>query len=207
MPTKLKISQVNPIPASKDTPALTGTPTAPTPSTSDDSTKIATTAYVKSNLSSYLPLSGGTSNLITGDLYSGKTTDWFRIQGGSSNNSGARLALGAATLSGSNAGTFYLIAATSSSDTNQLIGTPSGSLTWSGPTPEMGTNSSQLATTAYVYQNAARVLMSNTTIYVATTAAGTKDGSKLEGSVLVGSPDLSIVLGDPFSNTPDEVDW
>lgn len=30
---------------------------------------------------------------------------------------------------------------------------------------------------------------------------------KLEGSVLVGSPDLSIVLGDPFSNTPDEVDW
>lgn len=30
---------------------------------------------------------------------------------------------------------------------------------------------------------------------------------KLEGSVLVGSPDLTIAIGDPFSNTPDEVDW
>ena len=183
MPTKLKISQVNPIPAFKDTPALTGTPTAPTPATSDNSTQIATTAYVKSNLSSYLPLSGGTSNLITGDLYSGKTTDWFRIQGGSSNNSGARLALGAATLSGSNAGTFYLTAATSSSDTNQLIGTPSGSLTWSGATPSMGTNNNQLATTAYVYQNAARVLTANTTIYVSTTAAGTGDGSSVANAM------------------------
>lgn len=33
--------------ATKDSPALTGTPTAPTPSTADNTTKIATTAYVK----------------------------------------------------------------------------------------------------------------------------------------------------------------
>ena len=38
-----------------NSPAFTGTPTSPTPSSSDDSTKIATTAYVKSNLSSYAP--------------------------------------------------------------------------------------------------------------------------------------------------------
>lgn len=39
---------------------------APTPATSDNSTNIATTAYVKSNLNSYLPLSGGT---LTGNIY------------------------------------------------------------------------------------------------------------------------------------------
>ena len=37
-------------------PALTGTPTAPSPPTSDTSTKIATTEYVKSNLGSYAAL-------------------------------------------------------------------------------------------------------------------------------------------------------
>ena len=76
MPTKLKLSQVNPTPASASNSTLTGTPTAPTPSTNDDSTKIATTAYVKDNLdnysttstiqSTYLPISGGA---ITGPLY------------------------------------------------------------------------------------------------------------------------------------------
>ena len=38
---------------------------APTPNTSDNSTQIATTAYVKSNLDNYLPLTGGT---ISGTL-------------------------------------------------------------------------------------------------------------------------------------------
>jgi hypothetical protein len=37
-------------------PALAGTPTAPTASTATNSTQIATTAYVKSNLTSYAPL-------------------------------------------------------------------------------------------------------------------------------------------------------
>ena len=40
-------------------PAFTGTPTAPTPSNGDNTTKIATTAFVRNN---YLPLSGGTLN-------------------------------------------------------------------------------------------------------------------------------------------------
>ncbi len=39
--------------AKLDSPALTGTPTAPTQSSSDDSTKLATTAFVKTALSSY----------------------------------------------------------------------------------------------------------------------------------------------------------
>jgi len=65
--------------AALNSPALTGSPTAPTPSTSDSSTKIATTAFVKnqnyatisdlaslqSSLSGYLTLGGGT---ISGNL-------------------------------------------------------------------------------------------------------------------------------------------
>lgn len=39
--------------APKNSPALTGTPTAPTPTAGDDSTKIATTAYVQNELSAY----------------------------------------------------------------------------------------------------------------------------------------------------------
>jgi len=40
--------------APKASPALTGTPTAPTPTTTDNSTTIATTAYVQSNLNNLL---------------------------------------------------------------------------------------------------------------------------------------------------------
>lgn len=41
-------------------PALTGTPTAPTPGTSDNTTTVATTAYVKANLTSYATLASPT---------------------------------------------------------------------------------------------------------------------------------------------------
>lgn len=40
-------------------PALSGTPTAPTPTTGDDSGKIATTAFVAATAEKYLPLDGG----------------------------------------------------------------------------------------------------------------------------------------------------
>src|SRR5262252_4479611 len=46
-------------------PVFTGDPQAPTPATADNDTSIATTAYVKANLGSYLPLTGGT---LTGTL-------------------------------------------------------------------------------------------------------------------------------------------
>ena len=46
--------------APKDSPQFTTTATAPTPATADNSTKIATTAHVKSNLSSYAVLNGPT---------------------------------------------------------------------------------------------------------------------------------------------------
>ena len=50
-------------------PALTGTPTAPTPNTTDNSTKVATTAYVKNNLGNYAPITSpslkGTPTSVT----------------------------------------------------------------------------------------------------------------------------------------------
>lgn len=52
-----------------------------------------------------------------------------------------------------------------------LTGTPTS------PTAALGTNSTQIATTAFVYQNAARILNADTTIYVAQAKAGTGDGS------------------------------
>lgn len=49
--------------ATKDSPALTGTPTAPTPTTADSTTKIATTAFVKAQ--GYL--AGNQTITVTGD--------------------------------------------------------------------------------------------------------------------------------------------
>lgn len=46
-------------------PAFTGNPTAPTQDKTDDSTKLATTAYVKAVVADYLELTGGS---VTGDV-------------------------------------------------------------------------------------------------------------------------------------------
>ena len=46
-------------------PALTGTPTAPTAAADTNTTQIATTAYVQTEVADYLPLAGGT---MTGDI-------------------------------------------------------------------------------------------------------------------------------------------
>lgn len=54
-----------------DSPAFTGTPTAPTPAVGDDSTKIATTEFVNDKADNYLPLNGGT---LTGNVY---TTPYY----------------------------------------------------------------------------------------------------------------------------------
>jgi|SRR5215471_7373159 len=61
-----------------NSPTFTGTPQAPTPVTSDNSTSIATTAYVKANLASYAPLASpaltGTPSAPTVSPQSDSTT-------------------------------------------------------------------------------------------------------------------------------------
>lgn len=58
-----------------------------------------------------------------------------------------------------------------------IAGTKTFSTNPIGVTAALGNNSTQLATTAFVYQNAARILNADTTIYVAQTAAGNGSGS------------------------------
>jgi len=82
---KKYVDSVYALKANINSPALTGTPTSTTPSTADNSTKIATTAYVQSNLSTALLFK---YDLTTQDLNTTTTTGWYS-QG---NNSNATLA-------------------------------------------------------------------------------------------------------------------
>lgn len=59
--------------APKDSPALTGTPTAPTPAASDNSTKIATTAYVKS----VLPSDIQPNDILITAMQNSLTDEWY----------------------------------------------------------------------------------------------------------------------------------
>ena len=67
---------------------------------------------------------------MTGDLYNGKNNDFLRIQGGTSNNPGSRLALSGPNHS-SMPGEFWLVAK-DGNQTKELVGKPNGTLTWSG---------------------------------------------------------------------------
>ena len=165
MPTKLKLSQVNPIPASANNSALTGTPTAPTQATNDDSTKIATTAYVKDNLDNYLPLSGGE---LTGDLLF-KDSNITRgtvpealsafhcLDFRDSNNRRIGL-IGSAYLTDKSSNVvidaYNTTVASGTSIGSIGIGCDSsGNVYTSAPTPATSDNSTQIATTAYVKSN------------------------------------------------------
>lgn len=86
-------------------PALTGTPTAPTPSSGDNSTKIATTAYVDTAVAA---VSGGGSTILTG------TTDpWASGTPATVANAQSKVALGlsATTTSNVTAGNLLVVAA------------------------------------------------------------------------------------------------
>jgi hypothetical protein len=56
-----------------NSPAFTGTPTAPTPTSGDDSTKIATTAFVKA------AISGGGGDPVVDTYVNTSTGDWYRV--------------------------------------------------------------------------------------------------------------------------------
>lgn len=123
---------------------------APTPTAGDNSTKIATTAFVNTKASDYLPLSGGTmtGNLrisgdklinIGSDLHNAGRGGWIAASGSGLriaaeqfgiSQSGAILDLNGRSYA-SSPGTFTL-KANSSAGSKDLIGTPNGALTWNG---------------------------------------------------------------------------
>jgi len=117
-------------------PAFTGAPTAPTPGANDNSTKLATTAYVQAELQDYLPLAGGT---LTGNIaFSGSNQicnsadNWLiRINGGTDDNRGARFVASGMSRAGNYAGQFECVAS-NGTNTVTLKGTPDGTLTWDG---------------------------------------------------------------------------
>jgi hypothetical protein len=167
-------------------PALTGTPTAPTGTPGDASTQIATDAFVANAVSGYLPLTGGT---LTGSIKVSGTAGVARmtlyetngvarwstgtdVSTESGNNSGSNWVLQSYSDAGEDLNTVWTISRSTGQvqfDTRPMFGT---NTPWDGgnfnpaqyatlaspaltgvptaPTATAGTNSTQLATTAYV---------------------------------------------------------
>jgi hypothetical protein len=138
-----------------NSPAFTGTPTAPTPTPgTDNTTKLATTAFVQSAISA---VSGGVTSLagangISISQPSGAVTVGINANG-ILNASLATMA--AHTYKGNNTGaTATPIDVTAAQLMTDLGAAPINSPTFTGtpagPTPSNGTNTTQLATTQYV---------------------------------------------------------
>jgi len=119
-------------------PAFTGTPTAPTPTATDDSTKVATTEFVHDNTDNKLPLAGGT---MTGQIkLSGggadkrvcnvDTSSTTSFCGGTAYNNGAIIWLMGKDNTGSPG--HFQIDAHDGNTYKRLEGAADGTLTWGG---------------------------------------------------------------------------
>lgn len=120
-----------------DTANSTGYTYAPTPATADNSTKIATTAFVKAQ--GYVANTGEQSinSLIvtaSGNVKTNSNANALYISGGtgSSGAEGAYMILVGSTNTGGSAGCFFLRAATSTGNVKTFKGFPDGTLTWNG---------------------------------------------------------------------------
>ncbi|HYA24086.1 MAG TPA: hypothetical protein VEF05_07985 [Terriglobales bacterium] len=142
-------------------PALTGTPTAPTPAVADNSTKIATTAWVQSNFLNYAELnSPGFTGIPTAPTPPNTdsstkiaTTAWVNAQGygtGGGNVTGPASSTtgNMASFSGTNGKTIQDSGVAVSS--LAPLASPTFSGTPTAPTPATADSSGEIATTAYV---------------------------------------------------------
>ncbi|MGG8053210.1 phage tail protein [Klebsiella aerogenes] len=153
--------------APKASPTFTGTPTAPTPASGDNSKKLATTEFVvksvasldEKNQAKYLPKAGGdiTGRLgVAGKLEVGKSETESVIALGSSNilrdNGKKALVISSESGAGSTAG-IYLRPIGSTDSSIELHGSSSGwnfTGTPTATTPAATDKSSKLATTQFV---------------------------------------------------------
>ena len=162
-------------------PAFTGTPTAPTPATADNSTTLATTAYVKAQ--GYAPLASptftGTPSLPTG------TTG---VTQSAADNS-TKLAT-----------TAYVDAA---DNLKAPLASPALTGTPTAPTAAPGTNTTQLATTAFVLANAGGGGGAVSSVFGRTGAVVAASGdyavAQVTGAAPLASPSFTGVASIPAS--------
>ena len=157
----VRYEQITPL-ATLASPAFTGTPTAPTQSALDNSTKLATTAYVDTAVATATP-NGTASVRGLNRLYTatGSNTDGSMDQNSTTLALNLRLLLAGGTMSGNiamggNKVTGLAAAASPGEAVRYEQITPLATLaspaltgTPTAPTASPGTNSTQVATTAY----------------------------------------------------------
>ena len=133
-------------------PVLTGTPTAPTPIPSDNSLNIANTAYVQTNLSSYLTSSTAAST------YAPLTSLSNYLTSSTAASTYAPLTSMSSYLTSSSAASTYApltslsnyLTSSSAASTYATIANPTLTGTPKSTTPATSDNSTNIATTAYV---------------------------------------------------------
>lgn len=166
-------------------PVFTGNPTGPTPLTNDNSTSLATTAFVRSNLGLQAPLASpaftGTPTVPTAPTADNSTT--IASTAHVKNNLALYLPLAGGTLTGSLTGvaaTFTgavtvptvatadnstLVASTAHVKSNLALYGTLASPAFTGvptvPTAVAGTNTTQIASTAYVTQRSKPLLIAS----------------------------------------------
>lgn len=161
-----------------DSPTFTGTPTGPTPFTSDNTTKLATTAFVKSNISAL-----GTGQLLT-------NVDKTKLDGiavGATSNSADVVLLNRANHTGTQA-ISTVTGLQTALDGKAPIASPAFTGNPVAPTPLTADNTMSIATTAFVKSN------------LATLGSGqllsTADKIKLDGiatGATANSPDTTLL--------------
>jgi len=138
--------------ATLSSPTFTGTPTAPTATPLTGGNQIATNAYVDAAVSAAVIAGGGSGGTVTSVIGSGGTTG-LTLGGGPITTAGT-LTLGG-TLAVANGGTGATTAAGALTSLGAAtLTSPSFTGTPTAPTAAVGTNSTQLATTAFVLANA-----------------------------------------------------
>lgn len=163
-------------------PTFTGTPKSVTPAIADNTTNIATTAYVKSNLANYAALASPTFS-GTPSVPTPLTAD-----------NGVTIA-----------NTAYVknnlanYATTASLSAYALVASPSFTGTPTAPTAAIATNTTQLATTAFVKSN---VNVGSNTVVIAGILRVSWGSTSLTTNA---SGDGAVTFGTAFSVTPQTV--
>ena len=184
-------------------PAFTGTPTAPTPSTSTNNTSLATTAYVQNNLVSYAPLNSpaltGTPTAPTATAGTNTTqlaTTAF-VQAAITTNAGVT------TFNGRN-GAVTLNSTDITGAGGALLNSPAFTGVPTSTTPSTGDNTTKIATTAFVQASlsSGAVTSFNTRIGVVTLTLADVTGA---GGAPLASPSFTGVpvapTASPGTNT------